>query len=291
MNAIEICHRFWNSILIPFLLLVLILNSETKAADLVTAPRSDGASIPLRVYTPEASGCVPLAIISPGAGGTEKGYSYLADGLRHLGWFTVVVGHKESGPETLRKDALKSGLRDGLLEMVTNPDLHRYRLMDIEGTLQWAERLCKHPYKTLLGHSMGSITVMFEAGARNKIGVAPGQDPFDAYVAISPEGPGTVFSDHAWNSIHKPTFILTGTGDKGLEGSWEWRAKPYRDLPPGCKWLGIIEGATHVNFAGIGVSRKTEKLTLESVTAFLTGAREGNCHGPQPITGMKLETK
>lgn len=28
---------------------------------------------------------------------------------------------------------------------------------------------------------------------------------------------------------------------------------PYDSLPPGCKWLGVIDGATHMNFAGIGL--------------------------------------
>jgi hypothetical protein len=48
---------------------------------------------------------------------------------------------------------------------------------------------------------------MLEAGAINMIAVASppsGQDRFDAYVALSPEGPGIVFPDRAWRGIHKP---------------------------------------------------------------------------------------
>ena len=45
------------------------------AQELVQAPRADGAQTPLRVYTPDANGCAPLALISPGAGGSEDGYN------------------------------------------------------------------------------------------------------------------------------------------------------------------------------------------------------------------------
>ena len=61
---------------------------------------------------------------------------------------------------------------------------------------------------------MGAVTVMLEAGAKNIIGVAPsaaGLDRFDAYVALSPEGPGIIFSERAWHGIHKPLLVLTGT--------------------------------------------------------------------------------
>lgn len=137
---------------------------------------------------------------------------------------------------------------------------------------------------------MGSETVMFEAGAANKLGIH-GEDRFDAYVAISTSGPGSIFPEQAWNKILKPVYVLTGTNDKGLEGPWEWRTRAYDDLPPGCKWLGVIDGATHLNFAGIGFAGKTEKLTIDTVEDFLNGARSGNCMAPAEDTGIKLQSK
>lgn len=254
--------------------------------------RADGAETPLRVFRPASGGtqsCAPLALISPGAGGTENGYAYLAEGLRDRGWLAIVIGHKESGPGVLLSKAARSGLHGGLTEMVTDPALHRDRLMDVAAALGWAEKQCQRPYKVLLGHSMGSQTVMMEAGADNKLGVH-GQDRFDAYVAISPSGPGSIFPEHAWSKIHKPLYVLTGTQDKGLEGDWQWRARPYDDLAPGCKWLGVIDGATHLNFAGIGFAAKTKKLTLDSVGLFLDGAKRGTCNAPKAETGMELKS-
>ena len=270
--------------------LVVLASGSSPAQQIVRFTRPDGSDTPLRIFSPKVSGCAPLAVISPGAGGTENGYSYLAEGLRDRGWLAIVMGHKESGPSTLRNDVRRSGLHSGLTEMVTDPALHRYRLMDVAAALQWAEKQCRPPYKVLLGHSMGSDTVMFEAGARNKLGVH-GEGRFDVYVAISPSGPGSIFPEDAWSDIHKPLYVLTGTRDQGLEGSWEWRARPYESLPPGCKWLGVIAGASHLNFAGIGFAGKTEKLTLSSITAFLAGARSGKCSLPLRESGIDLKAK
>jgi predicted dienelactone hydrolase len=248
----------------------------------------------LSVYRP-ASGaatqsCAPLAVFSPGLGGTEKGYSYIGEGLSASGWLTIVVGHSESGPQPLRRAIFKSGVHQGMLDMVTDPALYRDRLMDVGAALGWAEKQCHRPFKALLGHSMGSETVMFEAGAANKLGVR-GEDRFDAYVAISTSGPGSIFPEKAWNKIRKPVYVLTGTEDKGLEGGWEWRTRPSDDLAPGCKWLGVVDRATHLNFAGIGLARQTKKLTLSSVRAFLSGAQTGACSLPAEEAGLKLRSK
>ncbi len=286
---------FWvqSTLFLSGLVLVSAFAATCGAQESAKVARADGAETPLKVYRPASDptqGCAPLALISPGAGGTENGYSYLAEGLRSRGWLTIVIGHKESGPGTLVSDVGRSGIHGGLTAMVTDPALHRDRLMDITATLSWAEKKCKSPFRALLGHSMGSDTVMFEAGADDKLGVR-GQDQFDAYVAISPSGPGSIFPEHAWKKIRKPLYVLTGTEDKGLEGTWEWRARPYDDLPPGCKWLGIIDGATHMNFAGIGFAGKTKKLTIDTVTAFLSGMRSGNCSAPTSESGMQLKSK
>jgi predicted dienelactone hydrolase len=263
------------------------------AQESVKVTRADGAETPLRVYRPASNlpqACAPLAIISPGAGGTENGYSYLAEGLRDHGFLAIVMGHKESGPGKLVGEVTSSGLHGGLVDMVTDSALHRDRGMDLTAALDWAEEQCKRPFTALLGHSMGSDTVMFEAGAENKLGIH-GQDRFNAYVALSPSGTGSIFPEHAWSKIHKPLYVLTGTEDKGLEGPWQWRASPYDDLPPGCKWLGIIDGATHLNFAGVGFARKTKQLVLDTVNTFLNGVRSGNCSAPPSPDGMQLKSK
>jgi dienelactone hydrolase len=255
------------------------------------APRQDGAQTPLRVYSPDTAGCAPVALISPGAGGSENGYRYLAKGLRDDGWLAIVMGHKESGAAALSRDIRRSGgITSGLRELVLDPGAYNARLMDIAAALKWASSTCKPPFVALLGHSMGARTVMVEAGAQNKLGVK-GQDRFDAYVALSPDGPGTMFPEGAWSHVEKPMLLLTGTSDQSLDGDWKSRTIPYDGLPAGCKWLGVIDGSTHLNFAGVGFSGHTERLTLLQTKAFLDGVRAGKCGAPVQAGGIAVKNK
>ena len=270
--------------------LMLLLAAAAATADPILIRRGDGAEVPLEVYPPEGSGCAPLALISPGAGGTEKGLRYLAKSLQKDGWMAVVLGHKESGPDVLHAEITQAGLRGGLLKLTTTPAAYRARLQDIAATLKWAEAPCAVPFKVLIGHSMGAATAMIEAGARNKLGIH-GDDRFDAYVALSPQGPGSIFPADAWSGIRKPMLILTGTRDQALEGDWHTRTLPYDSLPAGCKWLGIIDGASHMNFAGSGFSWRVEKHVLHLIDAFLTGARSGQCAAPAAADGVELHSK
>ena len=278
-----------------------LLASPLHAQRRVSAPRSDGHSTPLLVYRAEAASesCAPLAVISHGAGGSENGYRFLAEALAHDGYTTVVMGHRESGFDALRSDMRKHGIRRGISALVADPVAERDRLLDAGAALDWASRQCKPPFRVLLGHSMGSETVMLEAGARNAIGVSSppaGQDRFDAYVALSPEGPGIVFPGHAWSNIHKPVLILTGTRDKALNGGWDTRAMPWRDLPGDpagkCQWLGVIDGATHMNFAGNGIGAdRVEPLVTQTISAFLSGSRQRSCSLPHPLPNLVLQAK
>jgi hypothetical protein len=87
-------------------------------------------------------------------------------------------------------------------------------------------------------------------------------------------------------------LILTGTRDKSMQtGDYKSRTIPYDSLPQGCKWLGVIDGATHMNFAGIGFAGTTEKLALLETKAFLDGLRAGKCGNPLQAEGITLTSK
>jgi hypothetical protein len=108
---------------------------------------------------------------------------------------------------------------------------------------------------------------------------------------VSPAGAGPIFAAHSWSRIEKPMYVLTGTRDDGLEGGWHWRTQPFEDLPPGCAWLGVIDDATHLNFAGIGLAGKTERLTLTSVAAFLAAAQARDCSAPPAQPGITFRSR
>ena len=153
-------------LILPLLVVFCAANLLTAQQHL-TVPRSDGHSTPLMLYPAvgAGSGCAPLAVISHGAGGSEDGYRYLAQGMAQLGFTTVVMGHAESGLAALRSDIRQHGLMRGLDALVADPTAESDRLLDVDAALRWADGQCHAPFRVLLGHSMGAETVMLEAGA------------------------------------------------------------------------------------------------------------------------------
>src|ERR1700758_5176977 len=149
---------------LPSLAAILLMGHFAGAQEAVRAPRADGAMTPMRVYGPSTQRCAPLALISPGAGGSENGYRYLAEGMQAAGWRAIVIGHKESGGAALRADIREArSIKRGLRKLVDDPKAYDQRLMDIGAALKWAGSSCKAPYIALIGHSMGARTAMVEA--------------------------------------------------------------------------------------------------------------------------------
>ena len=271
------------------LFLGVLASGFSSAQELMTLTRQDKHNVPVQVYKPNSQ-CVATAIISHGAGGSEHGYEYLAEFLRQQQFLVLVVGHKESGTATLSTIMLDKGFIPALSELITTPSAYQARFMDISAAKAWATQQCKAPLNVLIGHSMGAATAMIEAGATNKLGLK-GADGFDAYVAMSPQGVGTIFVADAWKNIKKPVLMLTGTKDNELNGTWETRKDAFASLPVGCKWLGVIDGATHISFAERSVAGKTESLVTNTTLAFLNGVTAKNCAMPEPLKGMSLQVK
>ena len=281
--------------------IALLAAVPVAAQQRASAPRSDGHSTPLMMYraSDEGAGCAPLAVISHGAGGSEEGYRYLAMSLAGQGYTAVVMGHRESGLSALTKDMRADGFMGGLRALVGDRGAEEARLLDVGAALKWSNAKCTPPFRVLLGHSMGAETVMLEAGARNMVGVRyppAGQDRFDAYVALSPEGPGVVFPEDAWKGIRKPLLVLTGTRDQSLKGGPEARQIPWKDMPGDpqhhCQWIGVIEGATHMNFAGNGMgASRVDGMVTATIARFLGGVRAGACKLPAPENGITLQAK
>ena len=257
----------------------------------ITLARQDGQEIAAMAYAPTHTPCRGVALVSHGAGGSEQGYGYLGTALASFGYLSVVIGHPESGRLALRELVRTHGLRDGLAQLITNPDAYRGRFMDIAAARQWARSRCEGREQILAGHSMGAATVMIEAGARNKL-TLNAADAFDAYVALSPQGSGLIFPAQAWSAIGRPVLSITGTRDTELGGgSWQTRTEPFRDMDAGCKWLAVIDGATHMNLAGIGAPPAMQARVVQVMGAFLDGVRRRDCTPGAHADGMIVESK
>jgi predicted dienelactone hydrolase len=276
---------------LAILLLIQLVGTAAIGRELVALQRQDSKPVLAMVYRPKANECNGVAIISHGAGGSEQGYNYLGSAMSSFGYLAIVVGHPESGLQAVKEQISGTTLGDGLAKLITEPKAYQGRFMDIAVAKEWAQGQCNSKVAVLMGHSMGAATVMMEAGARNKLNISEAPK-FNAYIAISPQGSGLIFPENAWSDINQPVLMLTGTQDKELGGlSWETRTEPFNNMKSGCKWLGVIDGATHMNFAGQGQSKKTETLTAQVIREFLNGVQASDCKPLNQISGMTLSIK
>jgi dienelactone hydrolase len=254
--------------------------SAADAQDRVELRRADGVTTPVMRYGRSAE-CRPTMIVSHGLGGNERGLSGLGRALAAQGWNVLVIGHRESGPHLLRQALFSGAVRDRLVASATDPNLHRARFADLDAVLAEVHRSCKPPRLVLAGHSMGAVTTMLEAGAVARFGRF-GNDRFDAYVALSPQGPGIFWTETSWTSVKKPVLMITGTRDSGADGDHTTRLEAFRRLPPGSHQLAVIDGANHLQLSG-GSADMGERLA-KLITSFLAGKR-------MAADGIRIEQK
>jgi dienelactone hydrolase len=255
------------------------------------APRADGQLTRFSAYIPAMNeSAPPLAVLSHGVGGDCTDLRYLGEALQKAGWVAIVVGHAESGLDVLRQHIDQQGLRMGTRALTMDSQAHQARQLDIGAVLGWVDAYYQPAFRALIGHSMGSGATVIEAGAKNSIGIT-GKDRFDAYVAMSPEGPGSLFPEKAWSEIRKPVLIMTGTRDRALEGDWQWRTQAFLALPPGRNWLAVIKGAGHFVFSGRGFRFRIRRLAAKTVVAFLDPLRSGQSPSVVQGWGLKITTK
>jgi hypothetical protein len=116
--------------------------SAALSQEVIQVARQDKVVVSMTAYGPRGRDCRGVAIISPGAGGSEHGYRYLGEAMSSLGYFAVVIGHPESGRKAVREHVRGNGLREGLAELITEPEAYRGRFMDIAVSRQWTKGRC-----------------------------------------------------------------------------------------------------------------------------------------------------
>jgi len=134
--------------------------ANASAQETVSFIRDDQKVTAALAYAPKLVICSGIAIVSPGAGGSEHGYRYLGEALSALGYMTIVTGHQESGARVFREHLLRDGIQRGLAKLITDPNAYRGRLMDVAAARRWALERCGSSESILIGHSMGAATVM-----------------------------------------------------------------------------------------------------------------------------------
>jgi predicted dienelactone hydrolase len=273
----EIRVSFWTRIsgdihmrpkrLLLGLLSVVALGATTFAvlAETITITRSDGATFAARL-SGDWSRCGATLILSHGLGGDERALGWMDDAASQAGYRMLVMEHRESGPQQLLGFKRRA---DPETTILRGPKVWNGRAADLAAALGYATAGGCDPNPLVLGgHSMGAALTMFEAGAR---GLAPyeGQDRFDAYLAVSPQGLGWAFdSRSAWSGVQDPVLMITGTQDESFDQGWRSRLTAFRGLPAGQKRLAIVPGATHLNLGGRG-NRTAQGLAADVAAEFL----------------------
>jgi predicted dienelactone hydrolase len=263
------------------LLSVVALGATAIAvfAETITLTRSDGATFAARL-SGDWSRCGATLILSHGLGGDERALGWMDDAASQAGYRMLVMEHRESGPRQLfgfnRHD-------DPETAVLRSPTVWEGRARDLTAALAFATADGCDPDPLVLGgHSMGAALTMFEAGARGR---APyeGQDRFDAYLAVSPQGLGWAFdSRSAWSGVQDPVLMITGTQDESYDQDPRSRLTAFRGLPAGQKRLAVIPGATHLNLGGLG-NRTAQRLAGDVAAEYLRHIATG--WGPSSLDG------
>jgi dienelactone hydrolase len=233
------------------LLLAVFLQGQASADPgprVVDLPRADGGTTTLHL-SGERAGCPDTIILSHGLGGDPTRTRALSDRLAAAGWRVGSMLHAESGPGSLRRILLSADRRAALIAAATDPNAHEARRRDLDAAYAHVTLNCRPRRLVLVGHSMGAMTTMVEAGATPRFG-GRGQDRFDAYVALSPQGIGTVYAPGAFAGVRKPVLMVTGTRDQGMDGDWTTRLSAFEALPAGRRRLAILDGAGHIAIGG-----------------------------------------
>lgn len=254
-----------------WLITLLMLTSLPCYAEEISLPRADSHKVPVQLYGDWSSqSCPATVILSPGLGGNDSGFAYLGAALAQNGYRALVMGHEESG----RRQLIKTMRSKDKMVVLLDQSKYDARFMDIDSALHYATQHCKPPLLVLGGHSMGASTTMLEAGAKGNVRNA-GLNRFDAYIALSPQGEGYMFSKGSWNNVTKPVLMITGTKDNGADGNYTTRITAFEGLPAGKKRFAVIEGAAHINFNGNG-NPQAQRTTAAIVVEYLDMLKQAN---------------
>jgi pimeloyl-ACP methyl ester carboxylesterase len=269
---------------------VFAVEAQTQApAQTIALRRADGAAVPLRIYPARgAAACAPAMIISHGLGGSETTLGGLAGTMAARGWRVLVMGHAESGRDQLRAAFRGGNGLAGVDAAARARPLHAARFADLDAAYGEATRICRPPSLILAGHSMGAQTTMMEAGAVPLTG-RMGQNRFDAYIALSPQGIGTAFGPGAWAGVSKPVLMITGTNDRVVGGDYTARLSAFAGLPPGAKRLAVIPGAGHLQIGGVGSAGVTA--TVNALAAEFAGQAARGTWAASSVAGVAVTDK
>jgi hypothetical protein len=89
--------------------------------------------------------------------------------------------------------------------------------------------------------------------------------------------------------VKKPVLMVIGTEDKGFDGDYKTRLVAFENLPKGKKRLVLIQGANHLDTAGVDKPEMRE-LVEQVVVEFLRMMQAGKWKASE-VDGVKVTDK
>ena len=252
-------------------------------------------TLPVRIYVPGASapGRRPAVVFSHGLGGSRAGGETWGRHWASHGFVSIHVQHPGSD-ELLWRDRGGTTVKDALMKGMT-ARAYVDRVLDIRFVVDEIGRraAAQDPLAARIdvgrlamsGHSFGARTTQAMMGERLPV---PGvgdryADPrFVAAIAFSPSPSGPASRRAArFAGMTRPFLSVTGTRDADPMGSGMdplQRTELFANMPPGDKYLLVLDGADHLVFDGgrttsgdTDVERCARMVTLAFLETYLEG--------------------
>lgn len=213
-------------------------------------------TVPVRIRIPAGSGKLAVILFSHGLGGSLDAGTIWAHGWAEAGFAVINVQHPGSDKAIFGKPGFRSALggdqliaRAGDIQFVIGELGRRVVEGQCDLTRLDTRRI------GMAGHSFGAQTVQAIAGQHFPFVMHPPlSDPrVRAAIGLSPSPPLVGSPAEAFATIRVPFLSITGTEDAvpavypvtALQ-----RQEPFRMMPPGDKFLLVLNGATHEMLAG-----------------------------------------
>jgi len=224
--------------------------------DVIVRDNDRNKDVQVTIEYPTRGGPHPLIVVTPGFGGTHRGYVGLSSYWAGNNYVVIRLNHNDrtanvEKPEDVWANATPADWRNRVRDVtfiLDSLESLAQRFPELQGKID-ATKI------GVAGHSYGAHTAMLAAGVRTFPGGVSYADPrIKAIVVMSPQGPSDQrgLTSESWTELKVPTMFMTGSLDRGaLESETpEWRAEGFRLSPAGDKWLVNLMGAGLVTFSG-----------------------------------------
>jgi predicted dienelactone hydrolase len=214
--------------------------------------------LPLRLRLPQGAGPHPVLLFSHGLGGSRDAGTWWGEAWAAAGYAVVHLQHPGSDTAAV----LEQGMRGAM-----QPEQLLARTQDVRFVIDELTRrkaAGRPEYQSLkldaiglAGHSFGARTVFALAGERFPVvEQLPPEPRIRAFIAFSPSSAAQARRQplaEVFGQVRGPLLCVTGTLDGDVVGIGETpfsRQQPFDHLPPGDKYLWVLQDADHMTFGG-----------------------------------------